>query len=53
MTWWYRLRQAGLVILAGGLLLQTTAGCQDLIAPLIANLLSSLVLNLLLGGLTT
>ncbi len=53
MTRWYRLRQAGLVVLAGGMLLQTTTTCQDILAPLIANLLSSLVLNVLLGGLTT
>jgi hypothetical protein len=53
MTRWYRLRRAGLVILAGGMLLQTTTSCQDLVAPLVANLLSSLVLNALLGGLTT
>lgn len=53
MTRWYRLRRAGLVVLAGGMLLQTTTSCQDLLAPLVANLVSSLVLNALLGGLTT
>ena len=53
MARWYRLRQAALVILAGGMLLQTTTSCQDLMAPLVANLISSLVLNALLGGLTT
>jgi hypothetical protein len=35
------------------MLLQTTTSCQDLLAPLAANLISSLVLNALLGGLTT
>lgn len=53
MSRWYRLRRAGLVLLAGGMLLQTTTSCQDLLAPLAANLISSLVLNALLGGLTT
>jgi hypothetical protein len=53
MTRWHRLRSAGLVLLAGGMLLQTTTSCQDVLAPLIVNLISSVVLNALLGGLTT
>lgn len=53
MTRWYRIRRAGLVVLAGGMLLQTTTSCQDLLAPLVANLISSVVLNALLGGLST
>jgi hypothetical protein len=53
MRKWYRVRQAGLVILAGGMLLQTAAGCQELLAPLLTSLLSSLVVNALVGGLAT
>ncbi len=54
MNKWHRIRQILLVTLAGGMLLQTTAtSCQDLLAPLIANVVSSLVLNALLGGLGT
>ena len=53
MNRWHRLRRAGLIILAGGMLLQTATSCQDLMAPLVANLISSLILNALLGGLTT
>lgn len=51
MARWYRTRQALLVVLSGGMLLQTTAGCEELLAPLIANVISSLVLNALFGGL--
>lgn len=53
MNRWYHIRRALLVVLTGGMLLQTAAGCQEVIAPLVANLISSLVLNALLGGLGT
>jgi hypothetical protein len=53
MIRWYHIRRTGLVLLAGGMLLQTTTSCQDVVAPLVANLISSVVLNALLGGLTT
>ena len=51
MRRWYRVRQVLLVVLSGGMLLQTTAGCEELLAPIIANVVSSLVLNALLSGL--
>ncbi len=50
---WYRVRQAALVILTGGVLLQTTAGCEEQLTPLITNIVTSLVINALLGGLVT
>ncbi len=53
MNKWNRIRQGLLVVLAGGMLLQTTTSCQDQIAPLLVNIISSLVLNALLGGLGT
>lgn len=53
MKWWIRSRQFLLILLSGGALLQTTAGCEEVLAPLVANLVSSLVLNALLGGLAT
>lgn len=53
MTRWYRIRQALFVVLSGSMLLQTTAGCEEQIAPLIMNLVTSLILNALLGGLAT
>lgn len=48
-----RIRRALFVLLTGGALLQTTAGCEELLAPIAANLVSSIVLNALLGGLST
>lgn len=51
MRLWYRVRQGLLVAVAGGMLLQGTAGCQEALAPIVAQLVSSLVLNALLGGL--
>lgn len=47
----YRIRQGLLVVAAGGMLLQGTAGCQEALAPVVAQVVSSLVLNALLGGL--
>ena len=41
------------ILLAGGALLQTTSSCQELVAPLITNVATSLILEVLLGGLAT
>lgn len=49
---WTRLRKAMLIVLSGGLLLQGLGGCGTTLAPLIANVVGSLVLNAVLGGLT-
>ena len=38
-------------VLSGGLLLQATGGCQQTLAPIISDIASSLILNIILGGL--
>jgi hypothetical protein len=50
---WNRLYKIALGVLGGGTLLQTTAGCEQLIAPLVADLVAAIVLQTLLGGLAT
>ncbi|GMU23927.1 MAG: hypothetical protein AMXMBFR13_40040 [Phycisphaerae bacterium] len=40
-----------LFVATAGTLLQTTGGCEEVLAPIVANLVSSVVLNALLGGL--
>lgn len=42
-----------LLALSGGVVFQATGGCGTTVAPIIAELLSSVVLNALLGGLVT
>lgn len=49
---WNRLIKALYILCSGGLVLQTT-GCETVVGPAIANLLASVALNFLLGGLTT
>ena len=44
--------KALMFVLSGGVLLQATAGCQETLAPIIADIASSLVLNIVLGALT-
>ena len=41
------------MVVAGGALLQATAGCEETIGPLVAQLVVSLGLEALLGGLAT
>jgi len=41
-----------LFVLSGGVLLQATGGCQETLAPIVADIASSLVLNIILGALT-
>jgi hypothetical protein len=48
---WSRISKTMTMILAGGALLQTTTSCEETIGPLVANLVTSLVLEALLGGL--
>ncbi len=50
MSLYRKLLMAGL---CGGVLLQTTTSCQDTLAPLVANLAASVILEVLLGGLAT
>lgn len=48
-----RYRAFLLAMLSGGMLLQTTASCEETIAPALANLAVSAALEILLGGLAT
>ena len=41
------------LLLAGGVVLQTTTSCSDLIAPLVTNVATSIILNALTGALAT
>jgi hypothetical protein len=50
---WNRLSRILLILASGGMLLQTTATCQDQLASAAAQVATSLVLNALLGGLAT
>jgi len=50
---WARIRKFAFVALTGGMLLQTTTGCQELLGSLAAEVATSILLNALLGGLTT
>lgn len=51
---WARIRKFAFVALSGGMLLQTgTTGCQETFGALAAEVATSILLNALLGGLTT
>ncbi len=50
---WIRISKTLTIVLAGGALLQASTSCEETVAPLIANLVVSLVLEALLGGLAT
>lgn len=49
----YRIRAFLLAILSGGMLLQTTASCEETFASALANLAISAAMEILLGGLAT
>ena len=50
---WTGIRKALMVVLSGGMLLQTTASCQETLGPVISEVASSLILNILLSGIGT
>ena len=42
--------KALLFVLSGGVLLQATGGCQETLAPIISDIASSLILNIIMGA---
>jgi len=50
---WTGIRKALLAVLSGGMLLQAAGGCQETLGPIVSEVASSLILNILLSGLGT
>ena len=48
-----RIFKALCFVLSGGIMLQaTTGGCQEVLAPIVSDIVSSLIINILTSGLT-